>query len=277
MSGNRQFVDTNVLVYAHDVTAGDKHTRARALVEELWETREGPLSVQVLQEFLVTTTRKIPRPLDAPAAARIIDDLALVAAAGRQDQDGTLAALTFARVWSLNVVRREVCDVPERRWRLTSRGWPRWRVPMFRVPVFRRARPTGSDSWAWLEPYPGPPRDAPAEPSMSLAYVAALQRLPPRERAALLLSDVLDFAAAEVAEILDCDVAEVDQMLVRARTETGGAPRPSLDEDAVVTRFKGAFERGDVASITALLTRNASLRMRPLPPGPTGSPPSAAT
>jgi predicted nucleic acid-binding protein len=76
MSGNRQFVDTNVLVYAHDVTAGDKHSRARALVEELWETREGCLSVQVLQEFFVTTTRKIPKPLDVPAARRIIDDLA---------------------------------------------------------------------------------------------------------------------------------------------------------------------------------------------------------
>jgi RNA polymerase sigma-70 factor (ECF subfamily) len=100
---------------------------------------------------------------------------------------------------------------------------------------------------------------------MSLAYVAALQRLPPRERAVLILSDVLDFAADEVAEILDCDAAAVDQMLLRARAETGGAPRPSLDEDAVVTRFKGAFERGDVASITALLTRDASLRMRPLP------------
>jgi predicted nucleic acid-binding protein len=76
MSGNRQFIDTNVLVYAHDVTAGDKHTRARALVEELWETRQGCLSIQVLQEFFVTTTRKIPKPLEATAAARIIDDLA---------------------------------------------------------------------------------------------------------------------------------------------------------------------------------------------------------
>ena len=76
MSGNRQFVDTNVLVYAHDVTARDKHSRARALVEELWGTRQGCLSVQVLQEFFVTTTRKIPRPLEASAAARIIDDLA---------------------------------------------------------------------------------------------------------------------------------------------------------------------------------------------------------
>lgn len=76
MSGNRQFVDTNVLVYAHDVTAGDKHRRARALVSDLWETREGCLSVQVLQEFFVTTTRKIPKPLDVPAAAQIIDHLA---------------------------------------------------------------------------------------------------------------------------------------------------------------------------------------------------------
>jgi predicted nucleic acid-binding protein len=76
MSGNRQFVDTNVLVYAHDVTAGDKHAVARALVEQLWETREGCLSVQVLQEFFVTTTRKIPKPLDAPAAAQIVGDLA---------------------------------------------------------------------------------------------------------------------------------------------------------------------------------------------------------
>src|SRR5215469_8848171 len=77
MSGNRKFVDTNVLVYAHDVTAGDKHSQARALVEELWDTRAGCLSVQVLQEFFVTTTRKIPRPIDASAAAQIINDLAL--------------------------------------------------------------------------------------------------------------------------------------------------------------------------------------------------------
>ena len=76
MSGSRQFVDTNVLVYAYDLTAGDKHGRARVLVEELWETRQGCLSVQVLQEFFVTTTRKISRPLDAQVAARIVGDLA---------------------------------------------------------------------------------------------------------------------------------------------------------------------------------------------------------
>jgi len=76
MSANRQFVDTNVLVYAHDLTAGDKHDRARALLEGLWDSREGCLSIQVLQEFFVTTTHKIPKPLEASSAARIIADLA---------------------------------------------------------------------------------------------------------------------------------------------------------------------------------------------------------
>ena len=77
MTGNRTFVDTNVLVYAHDVSAGDKHDRARALLGDLWDSREGCLSVQVLQEFFVTTTRKIPKPLGASAAGQIINDLAL--------------------------------------------------------------------------------------------------------------------------------------------------------------------------------------------------------
>lgn len=76
MNDNRKFVDTNVLVYAHDLTAGDKHDLARTLLEELWDTRQGCLSVQVLQEFFVTTTRKIPKPLDPSAAAQIIGDLA---------------------------------------------------------------------------------------------------------------------------------------------------------------------------------------------------------
>jgi predicted nucleic acid-binding protein len=75
MSGNRQFVDTNILVYAHDTSAGDKHERARALLEELWLSRNGCLSVQILQEFFVDVTRKIPKPLDIAAAKEIIADL----------------------------------------------------------------------------------------------------------------------------------------------------------------------------------------------------------
>lgn len=57
------FVDTNVLVYAYDVDAGEKHRRASAFVEQLWQAREGALSTQVLQEFYVNVTRKIPKPL----------------------------------------------------------------------------------------------------------------------------------------------------------------------------------------------------------------------
>jgi predicted nucleic acid-binding protein len=75
MSGNRQFVDTNILVYAHDDSAGAKRDQARALVEQLWESRDGCLSVQVLQEFFVTVTRKIAKPLDAETAKEIIADL----------------------------------------------------------------------------------------------------------------------------------------------------------------------------------------------------------
>jgi predicted nucleic acid-binding protein len=75
MSDNRSFVDTNILVYAHDATAGQKRERARALLTELWASGEGCLSVQVLQEFFVTVTRKVPKPLDAASAAAIIADL----------------------------------------------------------------------------------------------------------------------------------------------------------------------------------------------------------
>jgi predicted nucleic acid-binding protein len=75
MSDSHQFIDTNVLLYAHDVTAGAKHDRARALLAQLWDSRDGCLSVQVLQEFFVNITRKVPQPLNAGAAKEIIADM----------------------------------------------------------------------------------------------------------------------------------------------------------------------------------------------------------
>jgi predicted nucleic acid-binding protein len=66
---DRVFVDTNVLIYAHDLDAGAKHDRAASIVAELWERENGAISVQVLQEFYVNVTRKIPKPL-TPASAR---------------------------------------------------------------------------------------------------------------------------------------------------------------------------------------------------------------
>lgn len=69
---DKVFVDTNVLIYAHDLDAGDKRTVATALLKELWAMRRGLLSTQVLQEFYVNVTRKIPSPLSAPAAREIV-------------------------------------------------------------------------------------------------------------------------------------------------------------------------------------------------------------
>jgi predicted nucleic acid-binding protein len=70
-----QFIDTNVLIYAHDRTAGIRHEQAKQLLRELWGNRKGCLSVQVLQEFYVNVTQKVPKPLAPEAAAEIIADL----------------------------------------------------------------------------------------------------------------------------------------------------------------------------------------------------------
>ncbi|AYO31588.1 PIN domain-containing protein [Biomaibacter acetigenes] len=71
----RQFIDTNVLVYAHDRSAGKKYERARKLLTNLWESRQGCISIQVLQEFYVTVVQKIAKPILTDKAARIITDL----------------------------------------------------------------------------------------------------------------------------------------------------------------------------------------------------------
>ena len=69
------FIDTNILVYAYDVSAGNKHIIAKDLVEQCWKNQNGCLSLQVLQEFFVSVTRKIAIPLDFRIARQIISDL----------------------------------------------------------------------------------------------------------------------------------------------------------------------------------------------------------
>ena len=71
---DRYFVDTNILMYAHDTAAGDKHARAKALVEDLWQNRSGVVSTQVLQELAVNLRRKAKRPLDARATRDVVSD-----------------------------------------------------------------------------------------------------------------------------------------------------------------------------------------------------------
>ncbi len=74
MNEDRIFVDTNVLVYAHDVDAGQKHQIAQGLLVELWNNRTGVLSVQVFQEFYITVTRKLIHPLSAKETRNIIQN-----------------------------------------------------------------------------------------------------------------------------------------------------------------------------------------------------------
>lgn len=71
---DRYFVDTNILMYAHDTSAGVKHERAKAVVAELWRERTGVVSTQVLQELAVNLRRKAGRPLDAKATRDIVAD-----------------------------------------------------------------------------------------------------------------------------------------------------------------------------------------------------------
>lgn len=71
----KQFVDTNILVYAHDLSAAKKHILARELLLSLWNSGNGCLSIQVLQEFYVIVTRKVNNPISPEKAAQIINDL----------------------------------------------------------------------------------------------------------------------------------------------------------------------------------------------------------
>ena len=130
----------------------------------------------------------------------------------------------------------------------------------------------------WLEPVPDAraiPADAtPAEQvelreSIRLAFVAALQHLPARQRAALLLSEVIGLSAAEVADVIDTSVAGVNSALQRARAtlatrDLDGSPAPlSHAETALVDRYVDAFERYDVAALASMLRDDAVLSMPP--------------
>jgi RNA polymerase sigma-70 factor (ECF subfamily) len=131
----------------------------------------------------------------------------------------------------------------------------------------------------WYEPYPDvllervelpEPRYEQRE-AIGLAFVAGLQRLPPRQRAALVLRDTLGFSARETAEMLGTSEVAANRLLSRARAglpplERSLAPLPdSQEERALVDRFVTAFEAGDIAGVLDLLTDDALLTMPPAP------------
>jgi RNA polymerase sigma-70 factor (ECF subfamily) len=139
----------------------------------------------------------------------------------------------------------------------------------------------------WLEPYPdawldglpdstpGPEARYDSREAIELAFVVALQQLSPRERAAVILKDVLGFRAAETAELLDTSQPAVNSALQRARDKLDrqrreqaevDAPAPgSVHERLLVGRFARAFESGDIGAVVALLSDEARLTMPPEP------------
>jgi RNA polymerase sigma-70 factor (ECF subfamily) len=132
----------------------------------------------------------------------------------------------------------------------------------------------------WIEPLPDsllgsgqadPAEVAVARETVRLAFVAALQHLPPRQRAVLILCEVLRWSAAEVAELLETSVASVNSALQRARTtladndlSTDGAPAPlEAGDRELLERYVEAFERYDLTALTALIREDASQSMPP--------------
>lgn len=137
--------------------------------------------------------------------------------------------------------------------------------------------PTSTGEVPWLQPYPDVLLPDPAEitarrEDISLAFVRALQLLPPRQRAVLVLREVLEFRAAEVADMLDMTKEAVTSALKRARAalkvDRGTLPPPegfSPDEKRVVEAWVEAFSRMDIPAMVELLSEDAWLRMPPLP------------
>ncbi|HZT90526.1 MAG TPA: sigma-70 family RNA polymerase sigma factor [Gaiellaceae bacterium] len=122
----------------------------------------------------------------------------------------------------------------------------------------------------WIEPMPDPADAAAGRESVRLALVAALQRLPPKQRAALILCEVLRWQASEAAELLETSVASVNSALQRARATLEAAdvelqPPAPLDADgrALLDRYVAAFERYDMDSLTALIRDDARQSMPP--------------
>lgn len=134
----------------------------------------------------------------------------------------------------------------------------------------------------WIEPVPdsmvmaagGDPADrAVARESVRLAFIAALQHLPPRQRAVLILRDVLSWRSKEVGSLLDMTVASVNSALQRARGTLAGQDLTAIDrpgrlsehDEQMLSRYVDAFERYDMDALTDLITEDATQSMPPFP------------
>ena len=196
-----------------------------------------------------------------------VQDALLRAWRSRATYDGRS---TF-RAWLYRITTNACLRILERR--------PRRLVPYEEGPAAELGtRPLPPADLPWLQPYPdllldeGPePGDAVvARETIELAFLTAIQHLPPRQRAVLILREVLRWKAEEVAELLDTSTASVNSALQRARSTlasrdvTVGSAKP-LDDDqrALLGRYVAAFEQYDMDALTSLLHEDATWSMPP--------------
>ena len=131
------------------------------------------------------------------------------------------------------------------------------RPPLAPESPFEAPEPTASSDVTWLEPN--------RHETIRLAFIAALQRLPPRQTAAVVLCDVLDFSLPEAAGMLDTTPTAVKGLLQRARARLDAPAPPASDEPELAARFARAFADDDIDALLALLTDDAWLTMPPAP------------
>jgi len=192
---------------------------------------------------------------------------------------GAFQGRSSLRTWLYRVATNRCLNVRRAASRRPQPAWP--------VPGVEPIEPSRLGEVTWLEPYPdallegipnqppGPEARYEATEAISLAFIAALQELPARQRAVLILRDVLGFHADEVAESLDATVESVTSALKRARAAVGGrlvhderdtTPKArTRDEADLVTRLTQAYENGDVDALVALLTDDVVVAMPPVP------------
>jgi RNA polymerase sigma-70 factor (TIGR02960 family) len=182
------------------------------------------------------------------------------------------------RTWLYRIATNRCLDARRSASRRPGREWD--------VPNVEPPKPTRLGEVIWLEPYPdrllddaiavplGPEARYEQTESISLAFITALQTLPPRQVAVLVLRDVLGFHASEVAEMLGSTLESVTSALKRARATIEHRPvadreappaRGSAAEDVIVAKFVNAWEAADIDALVALLTDDVFVSMPPMP------------
>ena len=176
------------------------------------------------------------------------------------------------RTWLYRIATTRCLNARRAAGRRPARAW--------NIPGVEPPEPTRLGEVVWLEPFPdalldgaigvplGPEARYEQSEAISLAFVTALQVLPPRQLAVLVLRDVLGFPAGEVAGMLDTSVDSVTSALKRARAalrRRRPTPCESPSGDAVVARFVRAYESADLDALVALLTDDVFMSMPPMP------------